>query len=172
MQFQDGSGLNLESYRYCDDHDYMNFQYTGKRAFARPAHTMYILTMICMLRNLDNDYVTKMVYNKDKDLVFVYKPNGIWYENEEVFEVHHLEREVPAAVGSWKDMSAQRDDGIIRVKCMDSKKHLLFYGEDKYWNMDEKRDFMKETGHFWEGYTDKHNGTNITLSTARLSEKD
>lgn len=24
MQFQDGGGLGMEEYRYCDDHDYMN----------------------------------------------------------------------------------------------------------------------------------------------------
>ena len=43
QQFQDGSGWGLEGYRYCDDHDYMNFQYSGKRGMARPVHTAYML---------------------------------------------------------------------------------------------------------------------------------
>jgi len=29
---------------------------------------------------MNMDYVSKMVYNKDKDLVFVYKPTGLWGE--------------------------------------------------------------------------------------------
>ena len=40
------------------------------------------------------DYVTKMTYNKDKDLVFVHRPNGFWNEHEHVYEVHHLEQMV------------------------------------------------------------------------------
>lgn len=40
---------------------------------------------------MNMDYVSKMVYNKDKDLVFVYKPDGLWNEREYVYEMHHLE---------------------------------------------------------------------------------
>jgi len=58
----------------------MTMQYGGKRAFARPAHTMYVLNLLVLLQNMNMDYVSKMVYNKEKDLVFVYKPTGIWNE--------------------------------------------------------------------------------------------
>lgn len=40
---------------------------------------------------MDLDYVTKMRYNKDKDLVFVNKPDNLWGETEHVYEMHHLE---------------------------------------------------------------------------------
>ena len=90
-QFQDGSGWGLEGIRYCDDHDYMNFQYSGKRALARPAHTMYMISLLVVLQNMNMDYVSKMVYNKDKDIVFVYKPDGLWGEREYVYDMHHLE---------------------------------------------------------------------------------
>jgi hypothetical protein len=46
------------------------------------------------------------VYNKDKDLVFVYRPDGFWNEHEYVYEVHHLEQMVPAPVTSYKNMAA------------------------------------------------------------------
>jgi hypothetical protein len=52
------------------------------------------------------DYVSKMVYNKDRDVVFVYKPDGLWGETEHVFEMHHLEQLVPAPVTSFKNMSS------------------------------------------------------------------
>ena len=48
-QFQDGGGWQLESYRYCDDHDYMNMQYGGKRALARPSHTVYCMQVLVLL---------------------------------------------------------------------------------------------------------------------------
>lgn len=47
-----------------------------------------------------------MVYNKDKDLVFVYRPDGLWNEHEYVYEMHHLEQMVPAPVTAFKNMSA------------------------------------------------------------------
>ena len=70
---------------------------------------------------MNMDYVSKMVYSKDKDLIFVYKPDGIWNETEYVHEVHHLEQMVPYAVSVVKNMSMQRDDGIITVYDMGKK---------------------------------------------------
>jgi len=112
----------------------MNIQYWGKRTIARPGHTFYIVSVLALLQNINFDYVTKMVYNKDKDLVFVYKPDGLWSETEYVYEVHHLEQMVPAPVTAYKDLTMNRDDGILSVHCMSTKDYLKFYGEDKYWN--------------------------------------
>ena len=52
---------------------------------------MYILGVLALCQHINVDYVSKMVYNKDKDLVFVYKPDGWWGEKEYVYEMHHLE---------------------------------------------------------------------------------
>jgi len=48
-QFQDGSGWGVEEYRYCDDREYMNMQYGGKRGFARPMHAGYMLQVLILL---------------------------------------------------------------------------------------------------------------------------
>jgi len=141
-QFQDGGSSDLKGYRYCDDHDYMNMQYGGKRGIARPCHTMYVLQVLIMLQHMNWDYVSKMVYNKDKDVVFVYKPSGFWHEQEFVYEMHHLEQMVPFAVTAIKNLSMQNEDGIITVYDMASRDQLKFYGSDKYWNMDLKDEFM------------------------------
>lgn len=69
----------------------MTVQYGAKRSIVRPAHTMYVATLMAMMWKLDFDYVTKMRYNKDKDLVFVTKPDKFWGETEHIFEMHHLE---------------------------------------------------------------------------------
>lgn len=50
---------------------------------------------------------------------------------------------VPSAVTALKNLSMQRDDGIVTIHCMSTKDYLKFYNEDKYWNMDLKEDFMK-----------------------------
>ena len=110
--------------------------------FVRPAHTFYILSVYALLKHLNFDYVSKMVYNKDKDLVFVYKPTGIWGEQEHVYEMHHLEQMVPAPVTSYKDLTMNREDGILNIHCMSTKDYLKFYNEDKYWNLDVKEDFV------------------------------
>jgi len=39
----------LESYRYCDDHDYMNVQYSAKRGIARETHTAYMVQVLILL---------------------------------------------------------------------------------------------------------------------------
>ena len=117
-QFQDAGGWDLQQMRYCDDHDYMVMQYSVKRAIVRPEHTAYMLNVLVLIQQLNLDYATKMVYNKEKDLVFVYKPEGLWYEKEFVYEMHHLEQLTPYSVTAIKNMSMQKDNGIVNVRCM------------------------------------------------------
>jgi len=69
----------------------MNIHYGAKRSIVRPVHTAYMLHVLILMQHANMDYVSRMVYNKDKDLVFVYKPNGLWNEQEYVYEMHHLE---------------------------------------------------------------------------------
>jgi hypothetical protein len=143
----------------------MNFHYSAKRGIVRPVHTAYMVQVLILLQNMNMDYVSRMVYNRDKDLVFVYKPSGLWNEQEYVYEMHHLEQMVPYAVSAIRNMSMQRDDGILTVYDMNTRENLKFYAEDKYWNMDVKEDFMANTRSLWKGnFDDKYNGSifNVT----------
>ena len=52
-----------------------------------------------------------------------------------------------------------RNDGILTVYDMSSNKdYLKFYGEDKYWNMDVKEDFLNQTRSMWRGLGSKYEG--------------
>ena len=118
-----------------------------------------------LLQHMNFDYVSRMVYNKDKDLVFVYKPTALWHESEYVYEMHHLEQMVPFAVTAVKNMSMQRDDGIVTVYDMNTRDNLKFYGADKYWNMDLKDEFMGQTRNLWlQNFSSKRNGSIFKLS--------
>lgn len=148
----------------------MNIQYGVKRSMARPAHTAYMLIVLSTLSYLDADYVSKMVYNKDKDLVFVYRPSGFFNEYEYVYEMHHLEQMVPAPVTSIKDMTLNRNDGILKIYDMSQRHHLKFYNEDKYWNVELKEDFLSQTQSMWRGKTTKYQGQIFNLNH-RASEE-
>lgn len=137
----------------------MNIQYGAKRTVVRSSHTMYVATLAYFLYSLDLDYVTKMRYNKEKDVVFVTRPTKLWGEQEHVYEVHHLEQMVPAPITAVKDMSANDPNGILTVQCMAQNENLKFYKDEKYWNADLKNEFIQETSGLWEGtYADKYNG--------------
>ena len=41
----------------------------AKRSIVRPSQTMYLGTVMALLYNMEFDYVTKMSYNKEKELV-------------------------------------------------------------------------------------------------------
>ena len=120
-----------------------------KRSIVRPGHTFYMLGVLALLQNINFDYVSKMVYNRDKDLVFVYRPDGFWNEHEYVYEVHHLEQTVPSAVTAVKDLTMNRSDGILTIYCMNTRDYLKFYGDDKYWNQELKEDFLSQTRSLW-----------------------
>ncbi len=85
--------------------------------------------------------------------------------------MHHLEQTVPAAVTSWKDLTMQREDGILNIYCMSTRDYLKLYGEDKYWNLDLKEDFMKQTGNLWKGIGDKYEGQIFKLNRFASQEE-
>jgi hypothetical protein len=57
-----------------------------------------------------------------------------------------------------------RKDGILNVHCMSTKEYLKFYGEDKYWNVEQKEDFMSQTRSMWLGNTNKYSGRIFTVA--------
>ena len=137
----------------------MNLTYGAKRTVVRASHTMYVATLMALLYGMDLDYVTKMTYNKDKDLVFVTRPNKLWGEKEHIYEVHHLEQMVPAAVTAMQHRAANDKDGIMTVTCMAQNDNLKFYKDEKYWNSDLRKEFDSETRGLWETtHADKYTG--------------
>lgn len=78
---------------------------------------------------------------------------------------------VPFAVTAVKNLSMQRDDGIVTVYDMKTRDNLKFYGEDKYWNLDLKDEFMANTRNLWYGnFNSKYDGS-IFQITHRASEE-
>ena len=65
---------------------------------------------------------------------------------------------VPAPVTAIKNMTMQREDGILSVHCMSTRDYLKFYNEDKYWNLDLKEDFLSQTRSLWKGENSKYDG--------------
>jgi len=88
---------------------------------------MYVAALAYLIYSMDMDYVTKMRYNKEKDLVFVQRVDRLWGETEHTFEMHHLEQTVPAAVTAMKNNPALAPDGILTIHDMADKNYLKFY---------------------------------------------
>jgi hypothetical protein len=88
-----------------------------------------------------------------------------------VYEMHHLEQMVPFAVTAIKNLSMQRDDGIIKVFDMHTKENLKFYAEDKYWNLDVKDEFMANTRTLWKGNFDSINEGSIFTVNGDATEE-
>jgi myo-inositol-hexaphosphate 3-phosphohydrolase len=49
---------------------------------------------------------------------------------------------VPYPATSIKDLSANREDGILTVHDMSTRDYLKFYNDNKYWNLDLKDEFL------------------------------
>jgi hypothetical protein len=168
MQLQDQGGMGLESVRYCDDHNYMNIQYIWKRVFARPLHTMYQACVLVFLLNASGDYATRVTYNRDKDLVFVDRPDGIFRDKEHVYEVHHLEQMVPTPVSAFRDMG--KKDGVLTLHCMNTKDYIKLYNEPKYWNLDTREDLLSQTRSLWTEVGEKYQGRIFTEQNTMTEE--
>ena len=56
------------------------------------------------------------------------------------------------------------DNGIITLTCLNSHNQIKLYGDDKYWNLDEKKRFMRETRNLWRKVVDGKRGMFLTGS--------
>jgi hypothetical protein len=79
---------------------------------------------------------------------------------------------VPYAVTAIKNLSMQRDDGIITVYDMNTRDNLKFYAEDKYWNLEVKDEFMANTRTLWKGNFDNKYDGSIFSVTHQASEEE
>lgn len=104
-----------------------------------------------MFPSFGSSYVIKATFNREKDLVFVWRTTGLLHKQMQVYELHYLEQLVPHLVSSWKTLGSNNKDGIVKVTDMRLNHELLFYNEKKYWNVDEREFFMKNTTTHWNG---------------------
>ena len=77
------------------------------------------------------DYVVKMQYSKDKELIFVTRLSPFGGAEEEVYETAHLECLPPSVKAGIKHLSMQDSDGIWDITDMNSQEVMALYNEDK-----------------------------------------
>lgn len=53
---------------------------------------------------------------------------------------------------------------------MSNREYLKFYGEDKYWNLEQKEDFLSQTRSMWIGNADKYAGRIFNLAAPASDE--
>jgi len=95
------------------------------------------------------DYVIKLQYSKDKELVFVTRISPFCSLEEEVYEVQHLEALPPSVKSAVADLSSQDADGLWDVTCLASHRNLVLYNQDQYWNPSQRKDFFDRVFNLW-----------------------
>lgn len=126
-----------------------------------------------MFPSFGSSYVIKATFNREKDLVFVWRTTSLFYKQMNVYELHYLEQLVPHLVTSWKSLGSTNKEGIVKVTDLRLNHELLFYNEKKYWNVDERDYFMKNTLNHWNGLRGKNADDGIFISNdATLNLED
>ena len=102
-----------------------------------------------ILHAMLRDYVVKMQYSKDKELIFVTRLSPFGGAEEEVYETAHLECLPPSVKAGIKHLSMQDSDGIWDITDMNSQEVMALYNEDKFWNPKLKQEFIQKTLGLW-----------------------
>ena len=64
---------------------------------------------------IGHQYVVKATYNREKDLVFIWRPTGVFAKQLHVYELHYLEQTVPRITSSWNQLGNFDKDGILLI---------------------------------------------------------
>lgn len=112
------------------------------------AYTVYGL--LNYTNSVTSQYVVKMSYSKDKELLFVKRIDlhGVTYE--EVYETAHLEIVPPAQRSGVADLSSYDEDGIWRITDLNTGKFLLAYNDKNHWNLHLRDEFFQKTLNMWD----------------------
>lgn len=115
------------------------------------AGSLYYASYIAltMTHKMLSEYVVKLQYSKDKELLYVTRINRVCALEEEAFEVQHLEILPPSVKAGVSDMSSQDYDGLYDIVCMNSHKTIVVYNEEKYWNPSLRKEFFDKVMNYW-----------------------
>ncbi|CAD8172257.1 unnamed protein product [Paramecium octaurelia] len=119
-----------------------NMDYMRINVLAATAASAYLWYFHHMSMNdIGRNYVTKVQYSKDKELVFVTRMGSFGVVREDVFETHHLEV-LPYYTKSGVQNMRQNDLGMYEVSCLNKQELMYLYKEDAFWNPNLKTQFL------------------------------
>jgi len=124
-----------------------NFALTGPLSGLFAMYSSYLA--VGLANAFWKDYVIKLQYSKDKELVFVTRISPFCSTVEEVYEVQHLEALPPSVKAAVADLSSQDTDGLWDVTCLASHRNLVLYNQDQYWNPAQRKDFFDRVFNLW-----------------------
>lgn len=133
-------------------HD-VSFYYFDKFGFHIPMmaglayYSSYYLLRLS--QDVMRDYVVKMQYSKDKELLFVQRISWFGQVDEEVHEMHHVEMLPPCTKAGLASHSAQDHDGLYEIYNMNGMRSLVCYKQDHFWNPALKNDFLRNVTGMW-----------------------
>lgn len=129
--------------------DWHDIETLGNISFVAPLLPLAMATLTIGLRQLTSGAVTKMQFNKNRDLVFVTRVGGTFFakEVEEIYETTHLQVLPPTVQTGFENVSTRP---IFKISCMASHETFSVYTDPQYWNPELKQDFHSHLHHLWE----------------------
>jgi hypothetical protein len=61
---------------------------------------------------------------------------------EDVYETAHLEILPPRQRTGVQDLSSQDEDGLWRITCLNTRRNILLYNKEGFWNRKLKSSFL------------------------------
>lgn len=113
-----------------------------------PALPVMLYFIFKLPRLMTQDFVVKLQYNKDRDLVFVTKGCQNAFSKkltEHVHETTHLQC-LPPSVG----ISMKLQESLMTVTDMYSDEVMYLYTDPKYWNQDLSVEFQDHLFAMWK----------------------
>lgn len=138
--------LSVYSSNMSDWHDVETLSNIG---FIGPVIPLMALSSTWLLKYTTEGIVTKMQFNKNRDLVFVTKVGGTFFakETEEVYETTHLQVLPPSVETGYMDVSERK---VFTISCMASHVNFRVYNNPSYWNPELREEFYEHLHHLWE----------------------
>ena len=104
--------------------------------------------------------------NRNKDILFVWKNTKYIRPELHVYELHYLEKPCAPAITSWSHNKMTDKDGLTLVNDLRFSDELVFYNDKKYWNVELRDYFMKNTENYWSGLRHKNVDEGIFINNS------
>lgn len=128
------------------------------------------MALIHIFTRIGQTSVTKMAFNRNKDVVFIWTPGKLYGRKLTVTELHHLEKPMNHMPSSWKYNGDFSENPHGYSQLLNTRDNFIFHlkTNDKYWNHDVKKFFDDNTTTWWKGNVSKDVNRSLFINNSGM----
>lgn len=146
----------------------IHWEHWIERLIGYPTALLFVIITSLGVSRIGKEVVYKAVYNRSKDLVFIYRSGPLGEAKCHISELHFLEKSNSPLIASWKYYGFLNGNKHSSSPIVDlnSNELFTFKSHPDFWNHNLKSHFDENTETYWRGLKSKDVNRGLTFNNS------